>query len=285
MARRPIWLWPNLLSLDAALVAFAWFMVFKKVWLVRYHQPTLPWLLALVVWCIYVADRLMDERMAEMGSGRDTARHKFHRKFRMPFSIALLVGVLGSMSLLIVQARGLWTHGIFVLIPVGVYFSISFFDAGRGVSYWKNILAGFSFALGTAVGVHLHSQESHIFHLLLSPEVLAFAALCTLNMTAIDHWEASRETNDHEQKEIYEKVLTILLVLLGGFALLMAVKAEEHSLLIRKAFFYAIMVGAGLHWGINQLRNRFSLDALRVLADVAMLLPLPLFYWMLPDIY
>jgi hypothetical protein len=54
--------------------------------------------------------------------------------------------------------------------------------------------------------------------------------------------------------------------------------------LIRKAFFYAIMVGAGLHWGINQLRNRFSLDTLRVLADVAMLLPLPLFYWMLPHI-
>jgi hypothetical protein len=284
MARRPIWLWPNLLSLDAPLVAFAWFMVFKKVWLVRYHQPTLPWLLVLVVWCIYVADRLMDERMAEMGSGRDTARHKFHRKFRMPFSIALLVGVLGSMGLLIVQARGLWAHGIFMLIPVGVYFSISFFDAGRGISYWKNTLAGLAFAFGTAVGVHLHSQESHILHLLLSPEVLAFAALCALNMTAIDHWEASRETNDPEQKEIYEKVLTILLVLLGGFALLMAVKAEEHSLFIQKAFFYAIMVGAALHWGINQLRNRFSLDVLRVLADVAMLLPLPLFYWMLPHI-
>ncbi|NIP98383.1 MAG: hypothetical protein GWO24_35210, partial [Akkermansiaceae bacterium] len=66
----------------APLVAVAWFWVFKQVWLVKYHQPTLPWLLALVVWCIYVGDRLLDERMARVGTLADTPRHEFHRRWR-----------------------------------------------------------------------------------------------------------------------------------------------------------------------------------------------------------
>lgn len=284
MARRPIWLWPNLLSLDAPLVALGWFMVFREIWLVRYHYSTLPWLLVVVVWCIYVADRLIDERMAEMGSGRDTARHEFHRKYRKPFTFALLFGVVASIVLLNLQARGLWTHGVFVLVPVVAYFSISFFDGGQGVSYLKNVLAGLSFAYGTAVGVHLHSQESHILHLLLSPEVLFFAALCMLNMTSIDHWEASRDTDNPEDKEIYKLVLTVLLFILFAFALVMRGVAEKHSLPIQEAFYTAIMVGAGAHALLNLLRSRFSLNALRVLADVAMLLPLPVFYSMLPNV-
>ena len=40
------------------------------------------------------------------------------------------------------------------------------------------------------------------------------------------------------------------------------------------------MVSAAALQVINRMRSRFSLDALRVLADVAMLLPLPLFYAM-----
>ena len=118
MARRPIWIGPNLLSLDAPLVAVAWFWVFKQLWLVKYHQPTLPWFLALVVWCIYVADRLIDERMAQMGAQRDTSRHQFHRQWRKPLTVGLLIGTLGSIGLLLVQARGLITHGIFVMVPV-----------------------------------------------------------------------------------------------------------------------------------------------------------------------
>ncbi|MFP6855933.1 MAG: hypothetical protein VCA73_01570, partial [Roseibacillus sp.] len=53
-----------------------------------------------------------------------------------------------------------------------------------------------------------------------------------------------------------------------------------HTLNVQKAFFIAIMVSAAALQVINRMRSRFSLDALRVLADVAMLLPLPLFYAM-----
>lgn len=281
MARRPVWLWPNLLSLDAPLVAVAWFWVFKQVWLVKYHQPTLPWFLAVVVWCVYVADRLLDERMAQLGSRRETPRHEFHRRWRRPLTVGLLIGIIASMGLLLIQPRGLIMHGIVVLVPVGGYFLMAFQDSGRGVSYLKNALAGLAFAYGTAVGVHLHSRESaDLRHLLMAKEVIAFAILCFLNMTAIDHWEESRKEKDPDVKQQYETLLTLMLILLATFTLLLAVRADGRGLEIQKAFFIAIMVAAAALQVINRMRSRFSLDALRVLADVAMLLPLPLFYFM-----
>lgn len=281
MARRPIWLWPNLLSLDAPLVAVAWFWVFKQVWLVKSHQPSLPWFLALVVWCIYVADRLLDARMEQTGARRMSSRHEFHRRYHKPLTLALLLGLLGAMALLALQARGLIIHGMFVLVPVVGYFVISLFDSGRGVSYFKNLLAGLAFAYGTAVGVHLHGRESHnVLNLIVSPEVIAFAVLCTLNMSAIDHWEDPWEGQENE-KEAFETVLTVLLVLLAAFALLMAVRSERLGLDTQKAFFIAIMVGAAALQTVNRLKERTSTDALRVLADVAMLLPLPVFYGMI----
>jgi hypothetical protein len=281
MARRPIWLWPNLLSLDAPLVAVAWFWMFKQVWGVRYTQPTLPWFLALVVWCIYVADRLFDERMAALGSRRGTPRHEFHRRWRQPLTFALGIGIVVSIALLVLQGQGLFKHGLFVLVPVGGYFMMAFYDSGRGVSYLKNVLAGMAFAYGAAVGVHFHSGESgNLRNLLLAPEVISFAVLCILNMTAIDHWEESRRSKDSDEKAQYEALLTLMLILLASFALVLAVRAEHLSLLYQKAFFICIMVAAGALQVINRMRARFSLDALRVLADVAMLLPLPLFYVM-----
>jgi len=54
--RKPLWLLPNLLSLDAPLVAIAWLYVFAQTWRLGY----LPWesylVLGLAVWAIYIAD-------------------------------------------------------------------------------------------------------------------------------------------------------------------------------------------------------------------------------------
>jgi len=44
-----------------------------------------------------------------------------------------------------------------------------------------------------------------------------------------------------------------------------------------KPFYYTVMVSAGLMHVVNRVRVRFTLDAQRVLADLAILLPAPLF--------
>ncbi len=283
MARRPLWIWPNLLSLDAPLVALAWFWMFKQVWLVKYHQPSLPWFLALTVWCIYVADRLMDqERLA----GRQTARHDFHRQFRRPMKAALLIGSLGAFLLMGAQSRGLLEYAMPILLPVGAYFAVSFFDSGGGVSWIKNILAGIAFAYGTAVGVHFRRERS-ILELGLSPEVVVFALLCIINMIAIDHWESSPANEEDEEEEDfregYKGVLLILLLALVAACYWLALRAEDFTLQTHKAFYLSIMVGAGCLAFLALLRHLFSSQSLRVLADVAMLLPLPFFYWLLVD--
>ena len=245
MARRPLWIWPNLLSLDAPLVVLAWFWMFKQVWLVKYHQPSLPWFLALTVWCIYVADRLMDERLAELDTGRTTARHRFHRQLRNPMKIGLLIGGLGAFLLMAIQSRGLLLYGMPVLLPVAAYFAVSFYDAGRGVSWFKNILAGTAFAYGTAIGVHFRRERS-IWDLALSPEVVVFAGLCMINMIAIDHWEASSgDEEEEETREFHKAVLLILLLVLVGACYWLALRAEDFTLQTHKAFYLSVMVGAG----------------------------------------
>ena len=60
--RAPWWLWPNLLSLDAPLVALAWFWMFAKAWGVVSLPVSLPITMALAVWAIYAVDRVVDSR-------------------------------------------------------------------------------------------------------------------------------------------------------------------------------------------------------------------------------
>ena len=54
-----LWLWPNLLSLDAPIVALLWQILFARCFHARVE--TLPSvLLVLAVWLIYAADRTLD---------------------------------------------------------------------------------------------------------------------------------------------------------------------------------------------------------------------------------
>jgi uncharacterized membrane protein YphA (DoxX/SURF4 family) len=62
--------------------------------------------------------------------------------------------------------------------------------------------------------------------------------------------------------------------LLGAAAILFAQSSDES---ITRPFFYAILISAALLFVLNRNRSRFSLDALRVLADVAMIVPFPVF--------
>ena len=75
MHSRP-WLWPNLLSLDAPLVALLWQVLFVRC----FHGSLglLPAaLLAVAVWIIYVADRTLDAWRETPG----TPRHEFYRRY------------------------------------------------------------------------------------------------------------------------------------------------------------------------------------------------------------
>ena len=68
--------------------------------------------------------------------------------------------------------------------------------------------------------------------------------------------------------------LTLPLTVLGAAALGYAVLAPEQA---SRPFFYAILTGTGLLYLLNRERGRFRMDTLRVLADVALLIPVLVF--------
>ena len=108
-----------------------------------------------------------------------------------------------------------------------------------------------------------------------SREFICFAVLCVLNISAIDLWEHASRSADLEIRASDELALTLPLTLLGGAALLYALLDDQQS---TRPFFYAVLTGSALLYILNRTRSRFSMDGLRVLADVALLVPVLVFW-------
>jgi len=275
--RKPLWLYPNLLSLDAPLVAVAWLYIFAKTWRVDYLPTNTYITLGLVVWVIYVVDRLLDAVMKGGGDQKPEARHVFHYQYRKVFCVlAVLVG-LAALVLVVTQfMTKIYGYAIFGGLMVSGFFTLSIFSThGKNeIPYSKNIIAGLAFAYGTAMLAFAHTGFEGD-KLLKSPELICFVVLCILNISAIDLWEHANHSSDLEIKATDELALTLPLTLLGAAALVFALKESE---ITTRPFFYAILTGAALLQILNRTRARYSPDALRVLADVALLVPFLVFW-------
>lgn len=274
--RKPWWLYPNLLSLDAPLVAVVWLYIFAKTWTVQYLPWTAYIALGLIVWMIYVADRLIDASMPEGGSGRLEARHDFHRKHQRLFRLLLKIAAVTAVILVVTQLpRAIYGYSILGGVMISGFFTLSVFSSSgpNEIPHAKNIIAGLTFAYGTAMVAYVF-KNFEMTELIRSSELICFAVLCILNISAIDLWEHSARFADVETKAGDELALTLPLTLLGAAALIFALKDPD---LTTRPFFYAILTGAALLQVLNRTRQRFSMDALRVLADVALLVPFLVF--------
>lgn len=274
--RKPLWLYPNLLSLDAPLVAVVWLHIFAQTWRLGYH----PWeayvTLALVVWAIYVGDRLLDVSLLGGPAGKLEPRHRFHDKHRKALGIGVAVALLVAVGLLVTRMpRAIFQHLLLGGVLVAGFFGLSMLSSQDAdeVPHSKNILAGVTFAFGTAMTAHLYRWEYGIYDLLVSREFICFAVLCVLNISAIDLWEHAGRHADLETKASDELALTLPLALLFFASVIFA--AQD---LWTRPFFYAILTATALLFILNRTRSRFSLDALRVLADVSLLVPVLVFH-------
>src|SRR5580698_3499004 len=89
-ARPPIWLWFNLLSLDAPLIALVWQDFLSRCYPTLLHA-TGRGVLGLTVCAIYLGDRLLDVRRP--ASALESIRHRFYRR-RRAFALSLLAIVV-----------------------------------------------------------------------------------------------------------------------------------------------------------------------------------------------
>ena len=251
----------------------AWLYIFAKTWRADYH----PWeayvSLGLVVWVVYVMDRLLDASLLTASSRRLQARHEFHHKHRKWFTIGAIVAGLTALVLVVSYMSYVIYHYVFIGgVMVAGFFGLSMLSSQEvdEIPHTKNILAGLGFSFGTATMAQIYLPGRDVYEMLMSPVFICFAVLCVMNISAIDFWEHARRSSDAETKASDELALTLPLTLLGAASLILALRDHEMAL---RPFFYAILSGSALLQILNRSRARFSMDALRVLADVAILLP------------
>lgn len=279
----PWWLWWNVLSLDAPLVAVAWLAVFSRESRVRLPIANFA-VLALAVWIIYTCDRLLDGWTAK-NRGVLQARHFFCEKQRV--ALAALLGIAGvTIFVLIVRdlprsevAAGLALGGIVVLYMAGIHVWQGTGLRDRvvrkkvAVILPKEIISGVVFACGTTLP--LWSRRLNAPWELLAAGVF-FALLCCLNISAIECWETGRRDriSGDGRRHFVRWAESRINWLAGGLAI--AAFSVMTSRGLGNEFsgtLLAAALGGVLLLILNIQRKRFSSSELRVLADVALLVP------------
>jgi hypothetical protein len=238
-----LWLWPNLLSLDAPIVALLWQILFARC----FHAPLSPLpsvLLVLAVWLIYAADRTLD---AWTGSGV-RPRHLFYKRHWRAL-LPLWIFVLGAGVALAWTRlnRDVLYSGIALAGAVALYFLLLHLGSFHKT---KEAAVAVLFALGATLTAWPNIRSA------VDIEAIAlFSCLCWINCVAIERWESAGKSI----------ALAAAFVAIGATALLF---------LGRPVLGGAVAASAICFVMLDCARRHFSRDALRVLADVALLSPL-----------
>ncbi len=240
-----LWLWPNLLSLDAPIVAVLWQILFARCFQVPVDALA-ALLLLLTVWLIYAADRTLD---AWKGDGR-APRHEFYRR-RWKALFPLWIAVLGLTGWLAAAhlSTGLFLRGVVLLAAVGLYFALLHRGFLRGQ---KEAAVGVLFALGASL-----QAWSKVKSPADVATILLFSGLCWMNCIAIQRWEG-------EGLEWSPSAAAIVLACAAGVLL------WAH----RPILGGAELASAAAFLLLGRVHRRLSADAVRVLADVTLLSPL-----------
>jgi hypothetical protein len=264
-------LW-HLASLDAPTVAVIWALAFA--WAVGVRLPAwVPVLIALVVWVVYVADRLLDARRA-MQRGRVDGlrdRHRFHwrhRRILEPLAM-IAVAAAGCIVIALVPAASRGGDSVVGAAALAYFTRVHSGDRlVRCISRFrppilnKEFLVGVLFAAGCALPawnrIGLRAWP-------LAVPVAYFAALAWLNCHAIDRWEAQASGTS----------IARAAALLGaaGATIAIFVSTDEPRI---SGLLFAGAAAALLLACLDRMRGRLTPLSLRAIADLVLLTPIAL---------
>ncbi len=236
-------------------------------------------LLGLVVWAVYVGDRLLDARAGfRKPSGHDLReRHYFHWRHRR--LLAPLAGIAAVVAAWIVRSRVpvmALPQDSAVALATLAYFSGVHSRAklpaavGRALAVFgsRECLVGALFAAGCVLPAWtmdpVGNSASSPVRLLLLPAAY-FSALAWLNVRAITQWE-SGELKQRLPLGRLAMVLAAAGVVLAGWLLAGQVRAAG---LVATGAASALLIG----W-LDGRRARFNPLTLRVAVDLVLLTPL-----------
>ncbi|MDQ2773438.1 MAG: hypothetical protein M3Y57_00700 [Acidobacteriota bacterium] len=264
---RGAWLFFNLLSLDAPSVAVAWQLLFAK----SMHIPVTPaavLALAVAVWLIYAADRLLDVFRAPVPL--PTRRHQFHRAHGQTLLLASVAALCLLFALCPFLRPAVIGYGAALSGIVALYFCVIHL-LPVAAQQWcpKELAVGIVFAIGTCLAPWTRLANPLQF---VAPACL-FAALCCLNCVAIEAWEwhrygARSSSRPHAVTLWLSQRLRPLFTFIALMATLLFFTVGAHLL------FAAIGLSSLAFLWLEKEQHRIPADLLRVLADLPLLSPL-----------
>lgn len=266
-----MWLWPNLLSLDAPLIAVFWMHLFAVCGEIHI-SPVVTLTLALVVWLIYVADRLFDGIRADPAD-QQSARHRFYGTHRN----ALLRCAMGGFAITCLLCPELDTRtlefGTLLMLVVAAYFgAVHGRLAKHDLQFPKEAVVAGVFGVGTFFPVWIQARASGPTMTII---LALFIVTCWLNLVLIEYaeWMGLRQCatrRPHTSTVIAGHYMPWLGsgTAIGAFLLSCSPRltAAQPALL-------AISLSAVALAALGIARRNLSMNAVRVLADVALLSP------------
>jgi len=274
-------LW-HLLSLDAPTVAALW------TWFVaRCCGVALPWrapaTMFLAVWMLYAADRLLDARLLDTEPATALPeleeRHRFHHRHKKAF----LAGIAGASILLTallprINFAALRLYALLASLLFAYFFLIHIYPSNNSSASAhrlpKELAVGIFFPAAVFIPTVARAPG---LRLTLAPAALLFAAVCTLNCLYLYAWE---HPGSRESAHWTTRFATRHLRALSGItallcAVVFAFEARGVALLV-----VASGVSALLLLLLHLLRDRFAAIHLRAAADMALLTPLLLVFFL-----
>jgi hypothetical protein len=261
----PLWLWPNLLSLDAPLVAVLWqgFLAY------RFSLPLWPagrLVLGLTVWAIYLLDRLLDARKPP--SPAEPARHRYYRRHSKLMLVLLALVVVADALIAILWLRpAIFRDGLIPLAGVLVYLAI-FHIWNQPVKIPKEIAAAILFTAGTFLAAWTVIPTSK-----LASPAFAFFLLCLANMVAIEAWEW-RELPNRPLLAPHPCTRWLARTYLFWVPIAVILCAIAGAIAGHREWYTSIAVSAGACVLLFWFGRRLPLEARRVLVDGVLLSPL-----------
>ncbi|MGA3131929.1 MAG: hypothetical protein ABSD59_14070 [Terracidiphilus sp.] len=265
-APAPVRLW-HLLSLDAPTVALAWSLGFAKAAGVRL-PAWVPLLLALVTWCVYIGDRLLDARSAlrteQVHHLRQ--RHLFHWQHRRGiFPLALAAACVCAWIVFFFMPDEARERNALLALAGVTYFSCIHTRTKFRALLPKELLVAVLFTAGCVLPT---IGRMRVLSAAFIVVIFFFAGLAWLNCHAIECWESGGRAYSGPQIHSIAGLLALAGLLCA--IVLFALHSSETALIGAGA------ASAGLLALLDGIRDRLTPLALRSAADLVLLTPLVL---------
>ena len=277
--KRPTWwLWGNILSLDAPIVAVLWHLLLAKTFALKADWAS-PAALGFAVWVIYLIDHLLDTRGMAAAQPEPARKIFFRNHWHLMVGIAAGGLILTVTFARIFLSRTLFGAGILGGIAVGLYFgSVHLLPTRIRLVWPREAVVALLFSFGICLPVWLNAGTR-------APQILVYALpfflLCWLNCCAVELWDwqaAGKRFEDQPNftaKWIAEHLaFSACLILVLGISL--AGLGKLHLTYVAALVLSALSFAAIARLRTHSPASRCGVALRCVLIDLALCWPLPI---------